>query len=1152
MARRTFVSVCLLSLSPTVASMPQGPGASRLDDAAREQGVSTAQYRVLDNVEGPWVNLNTGAVRPLAAVPRADAFYVVNSHDSTVEYFDGMTTSGPQAVYPVPWGPVAIAYWDRDPAPDELLVLTRGSYTLARVSVATGEILHLLELRAPSGEVQAEPGDLLLDAAGRRAFISCSASDSVVQVDLDTDTITRVYSEKNGDALRCKNPLFLSFDPEGRILVAPLTSGNGTIPRPDEGPGVVADISSWYEHLPDEDLFRIDPDAPGGVVEVVARSTGAVLFAQETNPRSGLVWQLGTEALNADPERQTEAALRGSFIRNQLTIASPDAANPSETHLIVDLDALAAGNPMETLGQPYALAFMRQGANLGTGLVAGLLTDNVVAINFAGTAVVGAWQLEEGSIPRGLLLQDDESHAYVHCWGTNRVARIDLSASGTPVVYFDLRHDPTPEDVREGRALFYDGHNSAGQNAGCASCHVDGGSDLLSWNLSDNPGDNKGPMVTQRLSSLERVGRLHWRGEQRMEDFNAAFESLLGGTQLATGPGSAFEKLAAYIFSLESPANPNQSRERLLDDRIVPPGVVTHSATRGQDDFFETKTFRAYGDGYTGYSCVECHSLPTGSIGDTFVLAWANFPRRGQRKIAPLTGLWRKAQTSVPVREHASNAPRPTAFLGVGMSHNGTIRDVRTFIEGVGPVDPVEVEDSITAFVHQMDEGLAPAVHEAYLLDAQAANRGRVPGQISRHLIRQAGLGYCDIVVFGRVDLGSGPAPFRWLYRKGSDRFVADQAGVAPRPFEFFLEQATKGARNVFVGLPFGMGRRFGIDHDMDGILNQDDVGMEYVPDPAVESVAPVFVRSPKLLWANGRAARVAWTTNEPTTSQVDYSGPSGDVGTAGGNRYSCVHSALLTDLIPSAAIDPLDPTVPLPSPAAYTVDVTVFDRNGNSSTAPLVGGITPLAFLRDKIFESLDPDGPLIEDLETEQALAVDAVEWLVADDTSTPGTLHASAQVHVVYKDGGPPTIPAAKRAVVASVLVHRAGEPERSVSTDFTAGVECYRFDAVETRDGLAHSLLTGTGGPYLISFESDADGYTEIDFDQPGLNPGDRILLVVEGVTAVDPEEIEQFRENLWREEGTLHIPVVSARYAWTRWSFPDSDAVLATCYQGPCD
>src|SRR6185295_6674518 len=90
-------------------------------------------------------------------------------------------------------------------------------------------------------------------------------------------------------------------------------------------------------------------------------------------------------------------------------------------------------------------------------------------------------------------------------------------------------------------------------NASCASCHDEGESDFLAWNLSniergadlddptdDDGFDNKGPMVTQTLTGISTVVPFHWRGEQQaalrgepaLLDFNDAFESLLGGEPL--------------------------------------------------------------------------------------------------------------------------------------------------------------------------------------------------------------------------------------------------------------------------------------------------------------------------------------------------------------------------------------------------------------------------------------------------------------------------------------------------------------------------------------------------------------------------------------------------------------------------------------------
>ena len=119
----------------------------------------------------------------------------------------------------------------------------------------------------------------------------------------------------------------------------------------------MVDTAGWFEPLPDEDLFRIDPGA--GTVEVVARRTAAVLFAHGTNPLTGQLWQLGTDAHNADPAMQTEAAVRGRFATNRLTITQPSSGPPASNHLEIDLDALAAGEDDRILAQPYALAFLR-------------------------------------------------------------------------------------------------------------------------------------------------------------------------------------------------------------------------------------------------------------------------------------------------------------------------------------------------------------------------------------------------------------------------------------------------------------------------------------------------------------------------------------------------------------------------------------------------------------------------------------------------------------------------------------------------------------------------------------------------------------------------------------------------------------------------
>ncbi|TAJ22179.1 MAG: hypothetical protein EPO68_03615, partial [Planctomycetota bacterium] len=88
----------------------------------------------LDNIEGPWVGLAAFPIRPMTVTPDGDV-WAVNTQDSTLVHYVGATAdeNGPARM---PWFPVSVAYWHRDPgdAEDyEMLVVCRGTWTLARV-----------------------------------------------------------------------------------------------------------------------------------------------------------------------------------------------------------------------------------------------------------------------------------------------------------------------------------------------------------------------------------------------------------------------------------------------------------------------------------------------------------------------------------------------------------------------------------------------------------------------------------------------------------------------------------------------------------------------------------------------------------------------------------------------------------------------------------------------------------------------------------------------------------------------------------------------------------------------------------------------------------------------------------------------------------
>ena len=168
----------------------------------------------------------------------------------------------------------------------------------------------------------------------------------------------------------------------------------------------------------------------------------------------------------------------------------------------------------------------------------GLLTDNVVQYTAAG-AFVREWNV--GSIPRGIRVSAAGDRVWVYLWGSNTIELWDL-VPGTPVLLttLDVGHDPTPLERQQGRAVFFSAANSMHNNASCATCHIETESDLLAWDLSNLPLDDKGPLVTQTMRGIGNLEPLHWRGERRhLIDFNGAFDGLLGGATLDETPGAA-------------------------------------------------------------------------------------------------------------------------------------------------------------------------------------------------------------------------------------------------------------------------------------------------------------------------------------------------------------------------------------------------------------------------------------------------------------------------------------------------------------------------------------------------------------------------------------------------------------------------------------
>src|SRR5207244_3657893 len=132
-------------------------------------------------------------------------------------------------------------------------------------------------------------------------------------------------------------------------------------------------------------------------------------------------------------------------------------------------------------------------------------------------------QINVGQGPTGLAINADGSRLYVLNKFDGSVSTIDTNVDTelSRISFFD----PTPSSIKLGRPFLYNTHTTSGLGqASCASCHIDGRTDHLGWDLGDPqgsiiifnqqcqaPGPNppctnwhpmKGTMVTQTLQVL--------------------------------------------------------------------------------------------------------------------------------------------------------------------------------------------------------------------------------------------------------------------------------------------------------------------------------------------------------------------------------------------------------------------------------------------------------------------------------------------------------------------------------------------------------------------------------------------------------------------------------------------------------------------------
>ncbi len=796
-----------------------------------------------------YINWESPQSHPVDRTADGNVVLVVNTADDRLEVFD-VTPKGlsHRGAVPVGLDPVSVRV-----APDGTAwVVNQISDSVSVVDLPTMRVTRTVL-------VGDEPADIVFAGTPLRAFVTLSRPGAMVAFDpsLPTPTLTTI-------PVQGASPRALAVSPDGNTVYAAIfESGNhstvvprnavnqatspygGQNPPPNSGnsfsPAIASNLPTpprvsqivrkgadglwrdgnnrnwssfitWDVHDHDIAVLNANTLALSHVSGLMTMVTGVGVAPD------GTVLAVGTEAHN---EMRFENNLNGVFVRVVAAAVQPGSSTGTAVdlnpHLTYSQPTVPVMSRLQSVGDPRGVAWMPDSSRA---YVAGMGSNSLVAVSPSG-ARVSTVQVGQG--PTGVAISPSGDRAYVLNRFEGSVSVVD-TAAGAEVARVEF-HDPTPDAVKAGRPFLYDTHLTSGLGqASCASCHVDGRSDRLGWDLGNPQGSvllfddqcqapagtcvnwhpMKGPMTTQTLMGIIGNEPFHWRGEKKtLADFNVAYTGLQGRESEITAQEMA--QLSDYVASLRYPPNPNRNMDGTLRTSVTVQNG-TGNAVNGANVFATAPTLPGPPGG-APLTCTACHPGPIGTNGNIDIPVGAE-PQN--RKNAQLRDVYRKV---------GANKASQVADRGFGFDHHGeeaTIQDVLNigfqFAPGAtGQQQRRDIEAFLLSFGTDTHAGVGTQV--------TMSHGGGAGDDVARlnQMITIANQGQTAVIVKGRLQ-GQQRG---WVLRGGT--FLSDRTGESLSP-SALLALAAPGSELTYTLVPAVSANRLGIDRDADGYLDLDEV----------------------------------------------------------------------------------------------------------------------------------------------------------------------------------------------------------------------------------------------------------------------------------------------------------------------------------------
>ncbi len=783
-----------------------------------------------------YTNFESPQTNPLRLSPDGTRLFAANTADNRVSVFSLANPSAPALIAEIPVGLEPVAVWPV--SNEEVWVVNHVSDSISVVSVSRGIVTDTLA----AGD---EPCDIVVAGTTPRAYVTAARSKEVRVFNLTTHALVATIP------LLGEHPRAMAVSADGtKVYVAFALSGNGTTLwprtatlRPPNQPAptnpllppaprtslIIDESNPNYSTVIPYTLLDHDVAEIHTSTQTVSRyfdTVGTVNLGLAVSPANGDLFVANTEARNRVFFIEN---IRGHVVDNRLTRVTTGVSpvvtafdlNPGINYATLP-NSSALGT---ALAQPAGVVFDPSGsfmwvAAFGTDRIAKVDTDGVVLARIeVGNSPGATADPANKRGPRGLALNAAGTRLYVQHRIANTLTVIDTANDTVGGEIPVGSYDPTPLAIKHGRGYFYDAKLSGNGIASCASCHVDGATDNLAWDLGDRAGNMvtivdpitgtsynihpmKGPLVTQTMAGLADFDPYHWRGDMpNLEAFNINFDILLGASQI---PAADMQQLVDYLKSIRHMSNPN-----LNLDRSLPTNLGGGDANVGQTLFQAVPS--PTGD---AESCFSCHHLPTMTFRREIIPA-EGASAAFARKVPTLRQVYKKAGFN--------NAAGAISTMGFGQTGDGSVA-ARGGGTGFNAL-------SFVAFQQSWDTGTAPAVGTTRMVTQSTVSNAALTTDWNT-LEARVIAGDNDLIVHGEVD----GTPRGFLYDAASGLYVNGAPGVGPFTRAQLTAKAQAGAIFTVMGVAPGNGMRVGIDRDGDGIPDDWETAFDLNPNSPADA----------------------------------------------------------------------------------------------------------------------------------------------------------------------------------------------------------------------------------------------------------------------------------------------------------------------------